>query len=77
MKSHQSTLPCRNDDNAMKELLHACRPATFGLKGKDVYDESYRKAPKLDESQFSTNFSPDLHGIIRVVEQMLLPSATW
>ncbi|KAL8786009.1 MAG: hypothetical protein Q9195_008390 [Heterodermia aff. obscurata] len=55
-------------------LVKACQPATFGLEGKDVLDESYRKAAKLDASAFSTNFHPHDCGIIESVQQILLPS---
>ena len=43
------------DQQALKDLLNNCAPASFGKKGEDVIDESYRKAAKLDSDQFSTN----------------------
>ena len=43
----------------LTKLLAYGQPATFGQGGKDVLDESYRKAVKLDESAFSTNFHPN------------------
>ena len=55
-------------------LVNACQPATFGFGGKDVLDESYRKATKLDASAFSTNFHPHDCGILASVQQILLPS---
>ncbi len=58
---------------ALKELLEDCRPATFGKKGEEVLDESYRKAAKLDTHQFSTNFNPYDVGIIDAITQTLLP----
>ena len=39
-------------------------------------DESYRKASKLDSSQFSANFSPYDLGIVGVIAQTLLPGVT-
>ncbi|KAI1649021.1 uncharacterized protein F4817DRAFT_364087 [Daldinia loculata] len=57
----------------LARLVADMNPATFGLGGKDVYDESYRKASKLDPSQFSLNFSPYECGIIDSVAQILLP----
>jgi hypothetical protein len=36
-----------------KTLAVACEAATFGRNKEDVLDESYRKAGKLDHSQFS------------------------
>ena len=73
------TLPTNSDQNSAKDqialanLVHACTPASFGKDGKDVLDESYRKAAKLDSHQFSTNFSPYDVGIIAAVTQTLLP----
>ncbi|KAL2046621.1 hypothetical protein ABVK25_011702 [Lepraria finkii] len=58
---------------AIKELLQDCSPATFGKNGEEVLDEAYRKAAKLDSSQFSTNFNPHDVGIIDVITQTLLP----
>ena len=54
-------------------LLDDCAPASFGKDGKDVLDESYRKAVKLDSDQFSTNFNPYELGIIGAIAQTLLP----
>ena len=58
----------------LQELLSQCQRATFGLDGQDVLDESYRKASKLDTSEFSTNFHPHDCGIMDSVQQILLPS---
>jgi hypothetical protein len=58
------------------KLVAGTQPASFGFKGEDVVDESYRKASKLDESAFSTNFCPYESGIIDVVGQALLPKIT-
>ena len=66
-------LPAINDE-ALEGLLSACAPATFGREGKDVYDEEYRKAIKLDTTEFATDFSPYEAGIIDIIAQLLLPS---
>ncbi|PVH81899.1 hypothetical protein DL98DRAFT_530658 [Cadophora sp. DSE1049] len=42
----------------LEQLLESCAAATFGRKNKDILDESYRKAGKLDRSQFSVDFHP-------------------
>ncbi|KAK4183046.1 putative 2og-fe oxygenase family protein [Podospora australis] len=55
-------------------LVAEMAPATFGLGGKDVYDEEYRKAVKLDTSQFATNFCPYDVGIMDVVTKILVPA---
>lgn len=59
---------------SLNALVHDCQPATFGQSGKDIYDESYRRAGKLDESNFSTNFHPADYGITAALAQALLPA---
>ena len=70
--------PLADGDNVspkmFKDLLHHCDPATFGVGGRDVLDEEYRKAAKLDASDFSTNFHPHDCGILDSIQQILLPS---
>ncbi|KAI9873288.1 MAG: hypothetical protein M1830_000577 [Pleopsidium flavum] len=58
----------------LNRLLEDCQPATFGLGGVDVLDESYRKASKLDNTRFSTNFNPYDYGIVDTISQILFPS---
>lgn len=60
--------------SSLQALVNACQPATFGRLGEDVLDESYRKAGKLDEECFSTNFHPADWGITDAVAQALLPN---
>lgn len=69
-------LPSKSPDNTgdLVHLVNSCQPATFGRGRVDVYDESYRKAGKLDPSDFSTNFNPYEFGIIDSIAKMLLPS---
>lgn len=57
----------------MQELLGACSPATFGSNGKDILDEEYRKAIKLDWSNFAVDFYPHDYGIVDAIAQTLLP----
>ncbi|KAH9209223.1 hypothetical protein DL95DRAFT_428313 [Leptodontidium sp. 2 PMI_412] len=57
----------------LEQLLESCAPATFGRKNKDILDESYRKAGKLNRSQFSVDFHPHDYGIIDTISQVLLP----
>lgn len=56
-----------------KHLLKACDPASFGRGGEAILDEKYRKAGKLDCSQFATSFCPYETGIIDVITQLLVP----
>jgi hypothetical protein len=60
-------------DDPLAKLLQGTSPAGFGYQGKNVIDESYRKASKLDTSAFSTDFCPYEAGIIDVIGQALLP----
>jgi hypothetical protein len=53
---------------ALEVLTAACQPATFGRNNEDVLDESYRKASKLDITQFATSFNLQSTPIPRVVE---------
>jgi hypothetical protein len=61
------------EDDPVAKLVAGTQPASFGFQGKDIIDESYRKASKLDTTAFSTNFCPYEWGIIDVVGQTLLP----
>ena len=78
MKQSKITFPLPPRDDVsrsmLSRLLHHCEPATFGVGGQDVLDESYRKAAKLDTSNFSTNFHPHDCGIVDSIQQILLPS---
>ena len=58
----------------MARLVADMAPATFGRGNEDVYDESYRKALKLNPSQFTTDFCPHEYGIIDIIAQVLLPT---
>jgi len=53
-------------------LTEACDPATFGLGGEDVLDESYRKAVKLDPSKFAITFDPIRCGLVGTIKDQLL-----
>ena len=57
-------------------LTAACDPATFGRGNEDVYDESYRKAVKMDASNFSIQLDPAGSGLMRTIEDQLLQGET-
>ncbi|KAH8592989.1 hypothetical protein B0O99DRAFT_226059 [Bisporella sp. PMI_857] len=57
----------------VENLIKACTPATFGNSIGDVYDENIRKAGKLDNTQFSSSFSPYDFGIVEAVGRALAP----
>jgi hypothetical protein len=65
--------PNSTKSTLFNELLQSCTPATFGRMDKDILDESWRKAGKLDRSQFSVDFHPCKYGIIDAISQILLP----
>ncbi|KAL8772410.1 MAG: hypothetical protein Q9209_002361 [Squamulea sp. 1 TL-2023] len=71
---HKISFPLPENDTALARLVQHCQPATFGLGGRDVLDEDYRKASKLDSTAFSTNFHPHDCGIVDAVQQILMPS---
>ncbi|KAI2473118.1 hypothetical protein F4781DRAFT_380618 [Annulohypoxylon bovei var. microspora] len=78
--TYKITLPiAASDDDGQAQLaalVDDCQPASFGYQGKNIYDESYRKATKLDCSDFSTSFCPYSLGIIDTIAQVLLPNSS-
>ncbi|KAM3459846.1 hypothetical protein NHJ6243_006478 [Beauveria neobassiana] len=70
------TLPVAKqvDRDALNALMRDCQPATFGLGRQDVYDETYRKALKMDPDEFCTTFDPYFLEIVDTIAQILLPS---
>ncbi|KAH6618222.1 hypothetical protein B0J18DRAFT_436860 [Chaetomium sp. MPI-SDFR-AT-0129] len=69
------TLPLEpKTEKNLGQLIKDMTPATFGRGGEHVYDESYRKASKLDPSHFASTFNPYELGIVDTIAQTLLPS---
>ena len=60
-------------DGSLSRLVGSTQPAGFDYQGKNIVDESYRKASRLDKSAFSTDFCPYEAGIIDIIAQALLP----
>ncbi|KAI9926316.1 hypothetical protein MW887_004080 [Aspergillus wentii] len=60
--------------DVLQQLVAACDPASFGRGDENVVDPKYRKAGKIDPTQFATSFHPADFGIIENIEQILLPS---
>nr|VWO98178.1 Acetolactate synthase (EC [Ganoderma boninense] len=56
----------------LQRLADACLPATFGIGGQDVHDETYRKAGKLDCEDFVTTFDASRSGLVDVIRTELL-----
>ncbi|KAI0738849.1 hypothetical protein C8Q80DRAFT_1112915 [Daedaleopsis nitida] len=55
----------------LQHLENACQPATFGVDQKDIYDETYRKAGKLNTEDFSLHFYATHAGLLDVVHSEL------
>ncbi|KAL5524168.1 hypothetical protein ACEPAG_8341 [Sanghuangporus baumii] len=45
-------------DSELEKLMQVCDPATFGHGDENVYDESVRKAGKLDTDKFAAKLNP-------------------
>ncbi|KAF9789897.1 hypothetical protein BJ322DRAFT_564598 [Thelephora terrestris] len=60
----------------LDSLVAACDPATFGRGDEDVYDESYRKAFKMDAANFAVQFDLAASGLIGTLEDRLLQGDT-
>ena len=58
----------------LDQLAAACQPATFGHGTEDVYDETYRKAGKMDAQNFSVPLDPVSSGLIQTIESQLAPT---
>ncbi|KAL5528027.1 hypothetical protein ACEPAF_7163 [Sanghuangporus sanghuang] len=56
---HVGRINFANPSNSeLEKLMQACDPATFGHGDENVYDESVRKAGKLDTDKFASKFNP-------------------
>ena len=68
--------PKNKDEQAsLRQLIEDCQPASFGYKGENVIDDAYRKATKMDRSDFSSDFCPYELGIVDTIAQVLMPNA--
>ncbi|RDB15188.1 hypothetical protein Hypma_004839 [Hypsizygus marmoreus] len=62
----------RATEGDLEALVQACEPATFGLEQRDVLDESYRKAWKMDRTNFAPRFDiGESHLVERIRAQLL------
>ena len=61
-------------DPQLQKLISACDAAPFGVAGKEVLNENYRKAIKMNTEDFCTDFCPFNIGIIDIINQLLVPS---
>ena len=56
----------------LQHLADTCAPATFGVAGEDVYDETYRKAGKLDNKDFMIGFDASRSSLMDIIRTELL-----
>ncbi|KDQ51578.1 hypothetical protein JAAARDRAFT_62459 [Jaapia argillacea MUCL 33604] len=61
----------KTSESALRHLVQTCDPASFGVNAQEVYDESYRKAGKLDSDAFATKFDLERSGLLDVVRSGL------
>ncbi|KAF9466898.1 hypothetical protein BDZ94DRAFT_1280580 [Collybia nuda] len=59
-------------ENALQSLAGACQPATFGVNQRDVLDEAYRKAGKMDNTDFATTFDLNQARLLDMISAQLL-----
>ncbi|KAJ8522074.1 hypothetical protein ONZ45_g1261 [Pleurotus djamor] len=59
-------------DEKLELLTDACEPASFGRNHEDILDETYRKAGKLDVSDFAINLDLCGAGLISKICSSLL-----
>ena len=64
------------NDLKLQTLVGACERAAFGLDNRDVLDETYRKAWKMDSSNFLTRLDIVSAGIIDHVCAKLMQGNT-
>ena len=64
-----------NDHSAVERLAQACERAVFGRGGEAVLDETYRKAGKMDTSNFKTGLDLESTRLLDTVRLGLLPDA--
>ena len=75
-KSHRRINPLTASDAALERLNANCAPATFGLDDQDVLDESYRKAGKLDATDFGIKLDIAECGLLDRLRTRLLEGAS-
>ncbi|PSR70916.1 hypothetical protein PHLCEN_2v13230, partial [Hermanssonia centrifuga] len=56
----------------LQHLSQTCEAATFGMDQEDVLDETYRKAGKLDSTNFAVKLDIDSLGLFEAVRSDLL-----
>ena len=56
----------------LEQLTQACDPASFGVNEKEVLDENYRKAGKMDSERFASQLDPVQTDLMKIIRGHLL-----
>ncbi|XP_055334166.1 uncharacterized protein LOC129585490 [Paramacrobiotus metropolitanus] len=64
-------------DAELELLARACAAATFGINHQDVFDETYRKAGKMDTEQFASKLDLESAGILTRIKNDLLDRSNY
>lgn len=67
------TLPGEFTESSVEQLAKNCALASFGRGEENVVDTDYRRAGKLDATQFASTFHPADFGLLENIEQILVP----
>ncbi|GJE94435.1 2OG-Fe(II) oxygenase [Phanerochaete sordida] len=59
-------------DKEIEALAKACEPASFGRNNEAILDETYRKAGKMDATDFCTKFDPVSCRLLDTLREALL-----
>lgn len=73
LKIHGRTVSFPLKSGSEGLLLNACVSAPFGRGKKECFDETYRKALKLDGTYFSTEFDIFKTGLLQEIQRILCP----
>jgi hypothetical protein len=56
----------------LEQLAEACEPASFGVNEKEVLDETYHKAGKMDPERFASLLDPVRTKLMKIIRYSLL-----
>ncbi|KAI0747530.1 hypothetical protein C8Q74DRAFT_1222904 [Fomes fomentarius] len=68
--AHRVDFPTATPEQ-LQLLAESCQPAKFGVNQQDVFDETYRKASKLDAEDFVVRYDPVRSGVLDIVHSEL------
>ncbi|KAI0747534.1 hypothetical protein C8Q74DRAFT_1452974 [Fomes fomentarius] len=68
--AHRIDFPTATPEQ-LQSLAESCQPAKFGVNQQDVFDETYRKASKLDAEDFVVRYDPVRSGVLDIIHSEL------